>query len=862
MEDEDSYLQKYFHKIQNKLNKFEKLETKTREQFDKKPPTIRLKTSKFSEDFIEVSNPPTLVVRSQEKAADSENQRSQDNEEFPPQTNKVGKTQKKEENRKRSCIQVRCGPKCKETSGSAAVVNSMDPGTISYTLYHDKLTTRQEHVSPRSDSLSSCSHRTHSSLKPTKLNFVSGSVTPNHFKFAHENNSKPCDVINLNLLSDFGNDVTNHIKSRELKSETKNETKIFEANKRRETTSLSNSFDVTKDGSSIPCGRGRIKNAIKGTQDLKLIKGRHTSSGGDDVISRLQALDDRCSESKMTKQCDDKGRAYVTAKNSWLSDEQSAAELCVKREHQGSRKDRNNSIMENNASEKSVENAGMERKETPQIYNGKLSEDLKSSSEILSLKSSSIDPLNSLHCNSGRSTAGSGRKLRSRKLRSCGNAKPLSHDETPVKGAKVKRPPEFDLLYKATLVKREINIGQKLHEERKEREKQFGAPQLVTVVPLKSAPKPNIPRTRRNSILEFFHNKISNKEEDFFLKNGSKSNQKSKKKKEKDFEIVSDVKQLHVKPGKPKVAEAQCDDVQESPSFPPITIPTSSNPPPLCAPISSPQIFRRKYCDPSSSSIAQSATYNLNDLSPLSKKIEELRALKKTRKSSKNLPVHSIDGNAHAHENISQEKTYKKTLPAILKLRKNAQIKRGEWHDQVCDNKRHIGSQCHPSVDLAPISLSYKARGPPSSHSSRAALSPISFPILRTQTPLLPSVIQGLNQNTIKWSNKHGNIFEVTAENGKYGSISCYKDPSSVCQYVFPPTSHSRGGENPLKRKKNISQKLWQDISEVSQPNGVYQNLDRKKVTSHHRASKNEIPDEHMMVLYSNGLGRDLSFRC
>ena len=494
-----------------------------------------------------------------------------------------------------------------------------------------------------------------------------------------------------------------------------------------------------------------------------------------------------------------------------------------------------------------------------------------SSPEVFSLKSEGVKE--ALHCNSSRAPSRSERKLKSRlqnlRFRDSWSKdqSALSHDDTPARGSKNRISLQFDLPYKATLVKRETNVGQKLHRERKERESRFGVPQLVAVAPVKTSAKPIMSRPRRRSILQFFH-KTSTKNE---LESSEEDNPVEESQGEKQlFNKVGINVDLRNSDTQTEKFHDSSDSIRTAFDHPTVS---------ECTPFSSPKIFRRQHeslnTHRSPSSVAKSATYNISEKSSLHKKIEELRNIKKSRRMFRNLPIFNVDVGSlkeqaeYGDESISQEKTYKKQLPAILKLRKNIFSKRDECLGQ--SEKQRDTSQSTLFINLSSTSLAkqrHKFREKfemtrNQAHDDRKIVSPADMTSPRPQTPLLPSVLQELKekQQTIKWTNKMGNVFQVTAENGRYGKITCCKDPTYISHHVAPPRKRTEKVKNANKQRKDLAFKKWQDLSEsVSHHCKSIRPAARAKRLRHKKGKVGM--KEEVVVVFTNGTGNETTFMC
>ena len=835
----------------------------------------------------------------------------------------------------------------------------IDVSAISFSLYHDKLATRSEMAVENKGGVEENKSKVSQSLIADSISSDVKNVIPINdlYSLKHTNAAHRCDVTEQEKNeTDFcENQQNSDSKNNSLLQQDQSfeldlhKHKSFDSVK---TLQKSQEFCPTENNSEsayesshrVECGpsneREKVVESPREMKLLKLIKkvDNDISSGFADVISSLHSL---CNNME-GPQAD---RGYVISKNSVEIDKDNHNEICNAQSHLDSTTaEASNAKSEMPQEPRFLENKSAKSEKHPQTSSRKPSS-LKSieveiaeekkpgdkrqelisqskSPEMFPLKSSSscdnprtnkppadkspsdnmMETLRS--ASQSRTPVASGRKLKSRMtlLKSREKPKQLSHDETPVRGCKDSRLAlMFDLPYRATLVKREMNVGQKIHKERTERESIFGVAKLVPLAPLKTPLKSGISsRSRKNSILEFFQSKMSVNEElesikqQAYLKKEQKRCRNKKRKnvnKTKDLEISLDVKPLFLKSeSKSEGSDGKItSDLLPShrqnfsqPSLPHIHVSSSVD---NGTPLSTPKIFRRRYDSSAdtktASSIAKSTTYNINEKSPLTKKIEKLKALQKSRKAFRQLPVFKIDEGSLSQfaesldENISQEKTYKKTLPAILKLRKSILIRRDEWLGRLGETNPPITSRESPTFELDHKSLSCKQTQADCTEINdlcvtRAgeSMSPTSFPLLRKQTPLLPSVMQELNENqqTIKWINKHGNVFEVTSENGKYGSISCYKDPASVCQYVFPKknptTDQSTFEKNQTgKQRKTFAHKMWQDLTETTwQPCPKPAKINQLRQMK--RSVEKEEPDERLVVVYSNGLGNDVSFQC
>ena len=966
-EDEGSYLRNY---LQHKMIKQKEKEVNKENKKNEKLKVIRLKMNRFGCGFMEVTEPPSLTIRSADVTtkAQHEDERHCRSHCAIVSIEKVSANPDASANDSFLCAEQACKkssslrnvkvawPKiCNKKHTSyrniqkiVKVVKTKLPKTnlnvetISLSLYHDKLTRH-----PQLDTPSASISNTSKSLACSNANLLRDKTPMNSTRNkpklrdcdreqSSPQRGKQCSPQRSRQCSPQRN-VTKQTENQPQKvcnTETiqKNEN-VFKANTQlnsRDCYQADNdraeSAMATRENSrGFESGSSKkLNHSVKSTQNMELLKllkkvDNNTSSAYAHVISSLHAL-------KNTLEGSQENKVYHgAAEFSYVTDESRNKEFCSRNHSEinmiGVSSARPKKPQESNflsqksakseptsrevsyfnspvqkASEEKTKNNQEQRSKkilqskTPDMFMLKSSCDRTPSKKLSHREPHSENPLETLHCSAN--DTGQNLKSQMQFLKSREIPAQLSHDETPVRGCKQKIDLTFDLPYKATLVKRETNVGERIHQDRKEKEKIFGAPRLVTLAPIKTSSRPNLSRLKRNSILEFFQGKMSAKQdlETINMQATDRKRKRNQKVKEKRTETNKNLKIIPViKPATVLKPNSICDREKENndviirPSqsiLSSIQVPRTNQD--AYSPLATPKIFRRRYDNgdvKTPSSIAKSTTYNINENSPLSKKIEDLRALRNSRNPCRQLPVYNIDEGslpqfAENLENISQEKTYKKPLPAVLKLRKTVLAKRGKWFGQLEELNHQTKREETPKIEIDLKSLHCKqtqtdnleasADGNP--ERARESMSPVSFPLIRTQTPLLPSVMQelGRNQQTVKWINSHGNVFEVTSENGKYGNISRYKDPTSVCQYMFSkkhqPTAYCGGYKNPYNRQKTLKSKLWQNLSETtSQPSPSQTHI---KPFRANWCISSQRPDESVMVVYSNGRGNDISFRC
>nr|XP_018666873.1 uncharacterized protein LOC108949337 isoform X2 [Ciona intestinalis] len=441
----------------------------------------------------------------------------------------------------------------------------------------------------------------------------------------------------------------------------------------------------------------------------------------------------------------------------------------------------------------------------------------------------------------------------------------------------------FDKTYKVRLLRKESNIGNKVHRERKERELTVGAPRVITLTSqnknMETRPNSqessksgmfNFPRPRRNSIIEFLQRRL-----------GSAGIKESKKKPLPPIQTTSKVCETrHNTPervkGENKVEETlkvfpekvhlRCRYSREStPVSPQCYVHENFNDKPTKRFEQRMNLVAHKRMSP----IANKETYNILDKTPLKKKIEELRALRSIKsKPNSMLAVLNMAGDMLTQENvdqgISEEKTYKKTVPGIAKLKQKMlpeiakPSKVSPNHPQTC-KCTHTNEQ----------STSFTERD--ATNIEKTTFRPLTrLQQLRSETPLYPSIMRELgSQQVIEWSDKLGNVFHVTTEDGKYGKISSTKDMKPLRSLVEQTTSKkvdrsSERGSDIIKDRRTLAQKAWGSLDSKKEDKNIQTtvpNSPHRKPTKKKRKSRPEGRGQ-VFVVYTNGDGKHVSFKC
>lgn len=313
------------------------------------------------------------------------------------------------------------------------------------------------------------------------------------------------------------------------------------------------------------------------------------------------------------------------------------------------------------------------------------------------------------------------------------------------------------------------------------------------------------------------------------------------------------------------------------------------------------------------SPIAVKETYNILERTPLRQRIDELRALQNNKRKLRgaitvlNMTAGDLIGYGGEHsddENIAKEKTYRKPIPGIMKLKKQAEIRLLQESDpslgggscrfqEVRDfgtsaRRRQLPPLGNPQHAAAVQTDRFRVQSP-NDDDYAAMRPPTSLERIRSQTPLYPSIIKALSdgsgQQIVQWSDKMGNTFKVTAENGKYGAISCIKDrtagtfkgptpqrkpPHGEKDYIAPkPTIASENVDAKAKvidSRRALAEKMWRSLSASSSRKHAIVAKPRRHKPGNRRKStrrKNVGGSESMVVVvYADGDGKDVSFSC
>ncbi|XP_018666873.2 uncharacterized protein LOC108949337 isoform X2 [Ciona intestinalis] len=442
----------------------------------------------------------------------------------------------------------------------------------------------------------------------------------------------------------------------------------------------------------------------------------------------------------------------------------------------------------------------------------------------------------------------------------------------------------FDKTYKVRLLRKESNIGNKVHRERKERELTVGAPRVITLTSqhknMETRPNSqessksgmfNFPRPRRNSIIEFLQRRL-----------GSAGIKESKKKPLPPIQTTSKVCETRdntperVK-GENKVEETlkvfpekvhlRCRYSREStPVSPQCYVHENFNDKPTKRFEQRMNLVAHKRMSP----IANKETYNILDKTPLKKKIEELRALRSIKsKPNSMLAVLNMAGDMLTQENvdqgISEEKTYKKSVPGIAKLRQKM-LPDISKPSKVSPNHPQATCKCTHTNEQ---STSFTERD--ATNIENTTFRPLTrLQQLRSETPLYPSVMRELgSQQVIEWSDKLGNVFHVTTEDGKYGKISSTKDMKPLRSLVEQTTSkrvdrNSERGPDVIKDRRTLAQKAWGGLDSNKEDKKIQTtvpNSPHRKPTKKKRRSRPEGRGQ-VFVVYTNGDGKRVSFKC
>ncbi|XP_076816235.1 uncharacterized protein LOC143462082 [Clavelina lepadiformis] len=471
----------------------------------------------------------------------------------------------------------------------------------------------------------------------------------------------------------------------------------------------------------------------------------------------------------------------------------------------------------------------------------------------------------------------------------------------------------FDKPYKATLLRKEVNIGRRVHMERKEREDTLGVPCIVPINKngqtqqkafqrpsskdsTVSYSKPRPIRPRRSSILEFLQSK-------FLWERNPSTKPKEEMQNEACTKLQTDCNL--------KLCQNGCDELEDFETYENFGLLSEKKPLHekytcrLGAPATGqPQTSTNtKNCKESSfyatnqinvtqrkqrrnntaSPIPDTDAYNTLDRSPLKRRIEELQALQGLKQKVKPILLNKIELNTSDYEGeISDEKTYKKTVPAMLRFTRRIapKVRLPAWQVQLQKDAafaktsqpfaKDATAQCSPiylDTDCfactknnltKSTSTSYRA-----SHSSRVN-SALKFS-MEGQMEFDSTDEQSENAQIIKWSNKLGNMFEVTSENGKYGKISCSKDLTSMpMQAPSQKFNMERNGgitKSTLDSRKELTKRAWKRLTDTKVAKSEEKSSKITLQESNQRLQNNTIK-EKLVVIYANGRGSNIGFKC
>nr|XP_039270099.1 general transcriptional corepressor trfA-like [Styela clava] len=420
-------------------------------------------------------------------------------------------------------------------------------------------------------------------------------------------------------------------------------------------------------------------------------------------------------------------------------------------------------------------------------------------------------------------------------------------------------PLSFEGSYSCRVIRKEKNVGAKIHSERKRREMELGVPKMVALVG-----KNNIRgisrestasritskiRSRKNSVVDFFQRRLSvDKLGSRQMKRLESLSQKNKREIHNLAPSTRKKIELHI-PVFDETSEEESDENKINFDLLKNTNVNDKNTDESKGKQATEKVAALlgdvHIASKDESSIASDTTYNILQCGTINRRIEELKRLKKSKRKTRALETVTLHINIESseEEDIAAEKTYKKSVPGINKYSKKVPATMVVSRDKVASLKKisrttspgldkYSSSQCDfVTADTHSSRLeTVKSDGPDKQiHSNKVLTSARCKNLKKFETK--HSRPNTRSDGLIQWTDECGNVCQVQSDDGKYGDIVLKSRPFSekstlsslgkINQCEFTDTSDALNpGKDPLspqcvRKKKDASAQVWAALAQT-----------------------------------------------